>query len=94
MGTLVFQGASGGSTALTGSDTASTLAITAPASNGVMALQDSTTGALHVSIGTTAQRPSSPLLGDIRWNTTINAEEVWNGITWVNFANQNKMVNG
>ena len=93
MGTLVFQGASGGSTALTGSDTASTLAITVPASNGVMALQDSTTGALHVSIGTTAQRPASPLLGDIRWNTTLNVEEVWNGFTWFSFASQSYSVN-
>jgi hypothetical protein len=41
------------------------------------------TGFLRYPIGTTAQRPSSPLAGMIRFNTTINNLEYYNGTTWV-----------
>ena len=32
--------------------------------------------------GTTAQRPASPVEGDFRYNTTINAFEFYDGTTW------------
>ena len=39
-------------------------------------------GALIPPQGTTAQRPASPVNGMSRWNTTINAYEIWNGLNW------------
>jgi hypothetical protein len=38
---------------------------------------------LSIPVGTTAQRPSSPEAGMIRWNTTIDAAEEYNGTSWV-----------
>lgn len=32
--------------------------------------------------GTTAQRPASPNAGDLRWNTTEQTAEIWNGTVW------------
>ena len=42
------------------------------------------TTALQISVGTTAQRPSSPTTGDLRFNSTNTAMEVYNGSGWVN----------
>ena len=36
--------------------------------------------------GTTAQRPSSPISGLTRWNTTTLKLEVWNGTAWYNIG--------
>jgi hypothetical protein len=36
--------------------------------------------------GTTAQRPSSPIGGLTRWNTTTLKLEVWNGTDWYNIG--------
>ena len=36
--------------------------------------------------GTTAQRPSSPIGGLTRWNTTTLKLEVWNGTAWYNIG--------
>jgi hypothetical protein len=41
-----------------------------------------TTGALTPPTGTTAQRPSSPVVGMSRWNTTLGWYEIWNGLIW------------
>jgi hypothetical protein len=41
------------------------------------------TGALQFPSGTTAQRPISPVLGHIRFNTTIGGPEFWSGTNWV-----------
>jgi hypothetical protein len=41
-----------------------------------------TTGALTPPTGTTAQRPSSPVVGMSRWNTTLGLYEIWNGSIW------------
>jgi hypothetical protein len=41
-----------------------------------------TTGALTPPTGTTAQRPSSPVVGMSRWNTTLGWYEIWNGTNW------------
>jgi hypothetical protein len=41
------------------------------------------TGAITIPSGTTAQRPTSPILGQTRWNTTLSALEVFIGnSTW------------
>ena len=42
---------------------------------------------------TTAGRPSSPVNGQLGWNSTLLALEVWNGIAWVTVANQAYTVN-
>lgn len=44
------------------------------------------TGFLRLPSGTTAERPGSPLAGMIRYNTTISANEFYNGTTWVPVA--------
>ena len=46
------------------------------------------TGAMTVPAGTTAQRPSNPVAGDTRWNTTLGQQEIWNGFVWQSVANQ------
>jgi hypothetical protein len=33
-------------------------------------------------VGTTSQRPANPEVGMIRYNTSANYEEVWNGTAW------------
>jgi hypothetical protein len=43
------------------------------------------TGAIRVSVGNTAQRPASPVNGMIRLNTTIQALEGYANNTWVAF---------
>jgi hypothetical protein len=40
------------------------------------------TGFLRLPVGTTAQRPASPTVGEIRYNTTIGGVEVYNGTGW------------
>lgn len=41
-----------------------------------------TTGSLTLPDGTTAQRPGTPLTGDVRFNTTIIQFEGYNGTAW------------
>ncbi len=45
-------------------------------------IETSSTGAMKIPTGTTAQRPASPVLGDIRYNTTDNRTEVYDGTVW------------
>jgi len=44
------------------------------------------TGFLRLPSGTTAERPGSPIAGQIRYNTTINANEFYNGSAWITVA--------
>lgn len=44
------------------------------------------TGAIGLPSGTTAQRPSSPVNGMIRYNTTTLSVEGYANNTWVAFA--------
>ena len=37
---------------------------------------------VRIPQGTTAQRPSSPAAGYLRFNTTLAAPEVWTGTAW------------
>lgn len=83
MGSVVFQAPLGGSTSLVGADTASPYSITIPAQNGLLLLSDSTTGATRIPAGTTAQRPGSPVTGDLRYNSTLSYVEVYTGTDWV-----------
>lgn len=41
------------------------------------------TGYVQLPVGTTAQRPASPVTGMMRYNTSINSVEYYNGSTWV-----------
>tara|TARA_B100000073_G_scaffold265025_1_gene224652 strand:+ start:205 stop:1314 length:1110 start_codon:yes stop_codon:yes gene_type:complete len=41
-----------------------------------------------VPVGTTAQRPSSPVVGTIRYNTTDGKPEYWTGSEWKGFTLQ------
>lgn len=42
----------------------------------------SSTGALSVPSGTTAQRPASPVNGMLRYNTTLSKLEIYLDSTW------------
>ena len=44
------------------------------------------TGNLTLPVGTTAQRPGTPSTGMVRWNSTNNAAEVYNGTSWVSIT--------
>ena len=41
------------------------------------------TGALALPVGTDAQRPASPVVGMLRYNTTSSLFETYNGSAWV-----------
>lgn len=62
-------------------DTASNVSVNVQAANGVLSYADSSTGGLYLPAGTTAQRPTG-VTGQIRFNTTTGAVEVFNGSTW------------
>ena len=40
------------------------------------------TSAVKLPVGTTAQRPATPVTGDLRFNSTITDAEVYNGSAW------------
>lgn len=63
-------------------DTASNVSVDVAAANGVLSYADSSTGGLFLPRGTTEQRPASPTTGMMRFNTTTNAVEVYNGSSW------------
>lgn len=41
------------------------------------------TAAMRLPVGTTAQRSGSPGAGDFRFNSTLGADEIYNGTAWV-----------
>ena len=43
----------------------------------------SSTSALQIPVGTTAQRPTSPSAGDLRFNSTTTSAEIYNGTGFV-----------
>jgi hypothetical protein len=63
-------------------DTASNVSVNVQAANGVLSYADSSTGGFYLPVGTTAQRPASPSAGMIRYNTTRNLVEIYNGSSW------------
>ena len=87
MGNVVYNLTSGVTTSLGADDATTTNLITVPASSGSMAVNTSLTGAINLPTGTTAQRPASPAVGMQRWNTTLNALEVYvGGGTWTSLT--------
>ena len=54
------------------------------AQNGIVVING--TGALDVPVGTAAQRPSTPSVGMIRYNTTDNVLEIYTGSAWATFG--------
>jgi hypothetical protein len=54
--------------------------------DGVKEFPDGANAGLRVPAGTTAQRNSSPSTGEIRFNTTTNDFEYYNGSAWVELA--------
>lgn len=64
-----------------GSASTSTVSVIAP-TNISSKLSLTSTGAVKLPVGTTAQRPSIPFTGDLRFNTTTNHTEVYNGTAW------------
>ena len=81
-GNIKLNAASGGSVTLTLADTASNYTMSVPAANGVAVTADATTGAAQLPVGTTAQRPASPVTGMMRVNTTTVKLEYYNGSAW------------
>jgi len=51
--------------------------------NGTGNAKITSTGALILPVGTTAQRPSTPVVGMFRFNSTTDRFEGYNGATWV-----------
>jgi hypothetical protein len=39
-------------------------------------------------LGNTAQRPTSPEIGNTRYNTQLERVETWNGTSWINAAGE------
>lgn len=44
------------------------------------------TDALKIPVGTTGQRPGTPEVGDLRWNSTLSVVEFYNGSTWLTIS--------
>ena len=55
------------------------LPLTGGTLTGALNFSSDFTGAMRLPVGTTAQRPSSPSVGDFRFNSTDNNIEVYNG---------------
>lgn len=81
-GQIKLNAPSGGSVTLDAANTASNFTMTVPAASGITITADSTTGASTIPVGTTAQRPASPVTGQLRYNTTTTKLEYYNGSAW------------
>ncbi len=74
-----------------GTTTTTALVTTGDTSGNIVLTADSgivtanATGALTVPSGTTAQRPATPIAGQLRYNTTTSNVEVYNGV-WQTIA--------
>lgn len=85
--TAASNGSAGGVTSIaagTGiSVNASTGAVTITNTGAVYDANTASTGFFDLPAGTTAQRPGSPVAGNIRYNSSLNNLEFYNGTTWV-----------
>lgn len=81
-GNVKLLAPSGGSVTISAVDTASNFAMRVPAAAGVLINADATTGAAQLPVGTTAQRPATPVTGMMRVNTTTVKLEYYNGSAW------------
>lgn len=73
---------------LSPADNTSETTITLPDASGTVVVKDSDTGAIQLPVGTTAQRPASPSVGMVRYNTTTNHFEGYDGSAWVHLETQ------
>lgn len=48
----------------------------------------STTGAMTLPVGTTAERPGTPVAGQTRYNSELMTNETFNGTTWATASGQ------
>ena len=89
-GVIIFEGATDDEfeTTLTVVDPTADRTITLPNETGTVVTKDSTTGAIQIPVGTTAQRPASPSQGMIRYNTTTSHFEGYDGSAWVHLETQ------
>jgi hypothetical protein len=71
-----------GAIELSPTNTASNFTVVLPATTGQLSYADSSTGGMFLPVGTTAQRPATPTVGMLRYNTSTNGVEVYNGSTW------------
>ena len=65
---------------LTGTETLTNKTLTSPVLNGT---EMTTTGAIVIPTGTTAQRPGTAVVGMLRFNTDVDYFEGYNGASWV-----------
>ena len=65
---------------LTGTETLTNKTLTSPVLNGT---EMTPTGAFVMPVGTTAQRPSTGVVGMMRFNSDVDYFEGYNGATWV-----------
>jgi hypothetical protein len=79
---LSLKSFGGGTIELVPANTASNVTVNVQAASGVLSYANSATGGLFLPSGTTAQRPASPVTGQIRFNTTTSSVEVYNGTSW------------
>ena len=82
---LKLNGSTSGYVIVDAPAVAGTNTLTLPAGTGVVTAYDTattSTGYLDLPAGTTAQRPASPTSGNIRFNTSLNYLEYYDGTSW------------
>lgn len=81
---FVFEGATDDAHELTlqAADPTSDRTVTIPDETGILIVKNSVTGMIQLPVGTSAERPT-PSAGMLRFNTTINRFEGYNGTGWV-----------
>jgi hypothetical protein len=81
---FVFEGATADAHELTlqAADPTSDRTVTIPDETGILIVKNSVTGMIQLPVGTSAERPT-PSAGMLRFNSTINRFEGYNGTGWV-----------
>ena len=89
-GTLTISGVDGDIASFSGLNTGSLFSISDSDGNLLFDVNETgniklsfATGSLGLPSGTTAERPSNPQAGYIRWNTERSSSELYDGNTWV-----------
>ena len=59
-----------------------------------MSIKDNSTSATTIAAGTTAQRPGSPTVGMLRYNTTIGTLEQYNSTGWESIGGNQPVIAG
>jgi hypothetical protein len=53
---------------------------------GTTKITEGATSSIHIPTGSTAQRPTAPTSGTLRYNTDLAKFEGYNGVSWVSLA--------